>query len=164
MLKKQMVDAGPSHRVDRHPERGKARNQLLHSQRSTSTQAKAHPPTTGCQCSYMLQPQLPAWSQSQVPVSQQWDVFAGLWGRRKTVGQQRHAGVGERTGERASESRSGLTGFTGSRWKLCEHDCAGLSLPPAASRHSTPKRAGPVGSSLNSPRPASLEEQKAFDE
>lgn len=83
-------------------------------------------------------------------VSQQWDVFAGPWGRRKAVGQQRHAGVGERAGERVSEPWSGLTGFTGSRWKLCEHDCAGLSLPPAASRHSTPKRAGPVGTSLNS--------------
>lgn len=32
MLKKQTVDAGPSHRADQHPERGEARNQLLHSQ------------------------------------------------------------------------------------------------------------------------------------
>lgn len=70
----------------------------------------------------------------------------------------------ERAGERGSEPRSGLTGFTGSGWKLCEHDCAGLSLPPAASRHSTPKRAGPVGTSLKSPQAVSLEVQKAFDE
>lgn len=43
VLKKQMVDAGLSPRADGHPERDKARNQLLHSQRSTSTQAKLLP-------------------------------------------------------------------------------------------------------------------------
>lgn len=91
-----------------------------------------------------------------------WDGFAGPQG---TPGKQQCVGgVRERAGEQASEPRSGLTGFTGSRRKLCEHDCAGPSLPPAASRHSTPKRAGPVGTSLKSPRPASLEMQKAFDE
>lgn len=49
----------------------------------------------------------------------------------------------ERAGERASEPRSGLTGFTGSRRKLCEHDCAGPSLPPAARRHGTAQHTQP---------------------
>lgn len=83
-------------------ERGKARNQLLYSQRVTSTETKTRPPTTGCQCSYRLQPQLPAWSQTQV-----WSLTSGmclllLGEHRRAVGWQRRAGVGECTGERAS--------------------------------------------------------------